>query len=58
MPARAELLPDAELGRVERLMAAKYRIDLLVIKPIRAAQAALRRGRPRPKPVILAVSPA
>ena len=58
VPARAELLPDAELGRVERLLAAKYRIDLLVIKPIRAAQAALRRGRPRPKPIILAVSPA
>ena len=58
VPARAEFLPDAELGRVERLMAAKYRIDLVVIKPIRAAQAALRRGRPRPKPVILAVSPA
>ena len=58
VPAWAELLPDAEVGRVERLMAAKYRIDLVVIKPIRAAQAALRRGRPRPKPVILAVSPA
>ena len=58
VPARAELLGDAEVGRVERLMAAKYRIDLVVIKPIRAAQAALRRGRPRPKPVILAVSPA
>jgi uncharacterized protein len=58
LPARAELLGDAELGRVEQLLAAKYRIDLLVIRPIRALQAALRRGRPRPKPVILAVSPA
>jgi uncharacterized protein len=55
--ARAELLGDAELGRVERLLAAKYRIDLLVIRPIRALQATLRRGRPRPKPVILAIIP-
>jgi len=27
--ARAELLPDAEIGRVERLMAGKYRVHLL-----------------------------
>jgi uncharacterized protein len=57
VPAQAELLGDAELGRVERLIAAKYRIDLLVIRPIRALQAALRRGRPRPRPVILATTP-
>ena len=58
LPAQAELLPNGELGRVEQLMAAKYRIDLVVIKPIRALQAALRRGRPSPKPVILAITPA
>jgi hypothetical protein len=29
--ARAELLGEAELGRVERLLAAKYRIGLPVI---------------------------
>jgi uncharacterized protein len=57
VPARAELLGEAEVGRVERLLAAKYRIDLLVIKPIRAVQTALRRGRPRPRPVILAITP-
>ena len=57
VPARAELLGDAEVGRVERLLAAKYRIDLLVIKPIRAVQAALRRGRPHPKPIVLAITP-
>jgi PPOX class probable F420-dependent enzyme len=55
--ARAELLPDAELRRIERLMARKYRTDLLVIKPIRAFQAALHPGRPRAKPVILAITP-
>jgi uncharacterized protein len=57
VPARAELLAETELSRVERLLAAKYRIDLLVIKPIRAVQAALRRGRPHPKPTILAIIP-
>jgi uncharacterized protein len=57
VPARAELLAETELGRVERLLAAKYRIDLLVIRPIRALQAALRRGRPNPRPIILAITP-
>lgn len=55
--ARAELLPDAELSRVERLMARKYRIDLVFIKPIRSLQAALRPGRHHAKPVILAITP-
>jgi hypothetical protein len=54
--ARAELLPDAEVGRVERLMARKYRIDLLFIKPIRFLQAALRPGRPQSEPVVLAIT--
>jgi PPOX class probable F420-dependent enzyme len=55
--ARAELLPDSEIGRVERLMARKYRIDLIFIKPIRSLQAALHPRRPREKPVILAITP-
>ena len=55
--ARAELLPDAETGRVERLMAHKYRIDLIFIKPVRALQAALHPHRPPAKPVILAITP-
>jgi PPOX class probable F420-dependent enzyme len=55
--ARAELLPDAELSLVERLMARKYRIDLVFIKPIRSLQAALRPGRHHAKPVILAITP-
>src|SRR5512132_498209 len=46
VPASAELLPDAEVARVERLMARKYRVDLLVIRPFRALQAALHRRRP------------
>jgi uncharacterized protein len=57
VPARAELLAEAEVGRVERLLAAKYRLDLLVIRPIRSLQARLRRGRPRPNLVVLAITP-
>jgi PPOX class probable F420-dependent enzyme len=57
VPARAQLLPDTDVTRVERLMARKYRVDLLVIKPIRTLQAALHRGRPRGKPAVLAITP-
>jgi uncharacterized protein len=57
VPAWAELLPDAEVARVERLMARKYRVDLLFIKPFRALQRALRRNRPRETPVILELTP-
>jgi uncharacterized protein len=56
-PARAELLPASEVHRVEQLMARKYRVDLLFIRPVRALQAALRRGRSRGKPVVLAITP-
>jgi uncharacterized protein len=55
--AHAQLLADAEVARVERLMTRKYRVDLVVIKPIRTLQAALHRGRPRGKPVVLAITP-
>jgi PPOX class probable F420-dependent enzyme len=55
IPAWAELLPDAEVIRMDRLMARKYRVDLLVIKPIRKLQAALRR-RPRGTPVVLEIT--
>ena len=57
VPAWAELLPDAEVARVERLMARKYRVDLLFIKPFRALQRALHRNRPRETPVILELTP-
>jgi len=57
VPALAELLPDAEVARVERLMARKYRVDLLFIKPFRALQRALHRNRPRQTPVILKLTP-
>jgi hypothetical protein len=55
--AWAELLPDAEVARVDRLMARKYRVDLLFIKPFRTVQAALHRRRPRGTPVVLELTP-
>jgi uncharacterized protein len=57
VPARAELLPDAELARVQRLLARKYRVDLLFIRPFRALQHALHRSRPPGTPVILELTP-
>jgi PPOX class probable F420-dependent enzyme len=57
MNARAELLPDAETGRVERLLADKYRRDLVFIRPIRALQTMLHRGERRANPVIVAITP-
>jgi hypothetical protein len=57
VPAWAELLPDAEVPRVERLMARKYRRDLLLIKPFRTLQATLRRHRARGTPVVLEITP-
>jgi hypothetical protein len=40
------LLPAAEIGRAPQLLARKYRIDLIFIKPIRWLQSAFRRGQP------------
>jgi uncharacterized protein len=57
VPAWAELLPDAEVARVDRLMGCKYRVDLLFIKPFRRLQAALHRRRPRERPVVLEIMP-
>jgi PPOX class probable F420-dependent enzyme len=56
VPARAELLPDSELARVDRLMGDKYRVDLYFIKPLRMLQAALHRRRPRGTPVVLEIT--
>jgi PPOX class probable F420-dependent enzyme len=58
VPAWAELLPDREVPRVDRLMARKYRVDLLFIKPFRSLQRALHRNRPRETPVVLELTPA
>src|SRR5918993_351000 len=57
VPAWTELLPDAEVARVDRLMAGKYRVDLLFIKPFHSVQAALHRRRPRGTAVVLEITP-
>ena len=57
VPAWAELLPDAAVARVDQLMARKYRLDLLLIKPFRNIQAALHRRRPRGTSVVLEITP-
>ncbi len=53
----AEVLPESDTNDAERLIARKYRVDLIVIRPLRAVQAALHPGRPRPRSVALAVTP-
>jgi PPOX class probable F420-dependent enzyme len=55
--AVAEILPDSEIGPVERLMADKYRFDLIIFRPLRFIQARLHLGRPRTGPVILGITP-
>ena len=57
VPAVAEILPDSEIGPVERLIAGKYRFDLIIFRPLRFIQARLHLGRPRTKPAILGITP-
>ena len=55
--AVAEILPDSEIAAVERLIADKYRFDLIIFRPLRFVQSRLHLGRPRTRPVILAITP-
>ena len=55
--AMAEILPDSETGAVERLIADKYRVDMIIFRPLRFVQARLHLGRPRTEPAILAITP-
>ena len=57
VPAVAEVLPDAEVGAVERLIADKYRFDMIIFRPLRFIQARLHLGRPRTEPAILGITP-
>lgn len=57
VPAVAEVLPESEVSGAERLITRKYRSDILMIRPLRFVQSALHIGRPRTKPVILAITP-
>jgi len=53
--ATAEQLPGTELARTESLLAAKYRLDLRLIRRLRALQAAF--GASYGRPVALALTP-
>ena len=57
VPAVAEILPGSEIGAVERLIADKYRFDMIIFRPLRFVQARLHLGRPRTEPAILAITP-
>jgi PPOX class probable F420-dependent enzyme len=57
VPAVAQILPDSEIGAVERLIADKYRFDMIIFRPLRFIQANLHLGRPRTGPVILGITP-
>jgi uncharacterized protein len=55
--ARAEMLRHTENSRAERLLAQKYRLDLVLIRPIRALQRMFRHGDGRSNTVIVAITP-
>ena len=57
VPAVAEILPDSEIATVERLIADKYRFDMIIFRPLRFVQARLHMGRPRTEPAILGITP-
>lgn len=57
VPAMAEILPESEIGTVERLIAAKYRVDMLIFRPLRFVQSRLHLGRQRTEPTILRITP-
>ena len=57
MTARAELLPDSELERVEELMARKYRIDRALILPIYRVVQRLRGAHGGTAEVAIAITP-
>lgn len=56
--ARAEILPESEVARAERLMARKYRVDrMLLLPPYRVVEWLRGRRRPPGGSVILAITP-
>ena len=57
VPAVAQILPGSEIGAVERLIADKYRFDMIIFRPLRFVQARLHLGRPRTGQAILGITP-
>ena len=56
IPAHAEILPPGETERVTRLIARRYRVDLLFVRPIRVLQALFRPEKRHEETVILAMT--
>jgi PPOX class probable F420-dependent enzyme len=57
VPAHAEILPPSETERVKRLIARRYRVDLLFVRPVRALQALFRPKKRHEETVIVAITP-
>jgi PPOX class probable F420-dependent enzyme len=57
MTARAEILPSTKEEHVKRLIARKYRFDLLFIRPIRALQGLFHPERRHEAAAVLAITP-
>lgn len=57
IPAHAEIQPPSEVERVKRLIARKYRFDLLYVRPIRALQALFHPELRDQHEVIVAITP-
>lgn len=55
--ASAWILPPSEVDRVTRLMERKYRIDLILIRPIRALQPFVHPERRNEVTAIVAITP-
>ena len=56
LAAHAEIRSDPELAQAKRLFGQKYRIDIMLIKPIRWVQTRRHVGRPRGASVLVAIS--
>lgn len=57
VPARAEAVGDGELPRIEALLKRKYRLDLLVIGPLRWVQTTFHFGKAHGPLVGLVITP-
>jgi uncharacterized protein len=57
VPAHAEILPPGETERIKRLIARRYRVDLLFVQPVRAIQALFRPQMRHEETVIVAITP-
>ena len=57
VPAHAEILPSSETDRVKGLIARRYRVDLVFVRPVRAIQALFRPEIRHEETVIIAITP-